>query len=111
MSLYTNYLKEIGNRKNQGLSAKPIDDAPLLNEIISNIKDKENKHRAASIDFFIYNVLPGTTSAAVVKAEFLKQIILKQQDVEEISPNFAFELLGHMKGGPSIKVLLDVALE
>ena len=41
MSLYTDYLKEIENRKNQGLSPKPIDDASLLNEIIANIKDKE----------------------------------------------------------------------
>jgi len=110
MSLYADYLKEIKNRKNQGLSPKPIDDASLLNEIIANIKDKGNKHRTASVDFFIYNVLPGTTSAAVVKADFLKKIILGQQNVEEISPKFAFELLGHMKGGPSIKVLLDIAL-
>ena len=111
MSLYTDYLKEIENRKNQGLSPKPIDGASLLNEIIANIKDKGNKHRTASVDFFIYNVLPGTTSAAGVKADFLKKIILGQENVEEISPKFAFELLGHMKGGPSIKVLLDIALE
>ena len=111
MSLYTDYLKEIENRKNQGLSPKPIDDASLLNEIIDNIKDKGNKHRTASVDFFIYNVLPGTTSAAGVKADFLKKIILGQENVEEISPKFAFELLGHMKGGPSIRVLLDIALE
>ena len=44
MSLYTDYLNEIENRKNQGLSPKPIDGA-LLNEIIANIKDKGNKHR------------------------------------------------------------------
>ena len=111
MSLYTDYLNEIENRKNQGLSPKPIDGASLLNEIIANIKDKGNKHRTASVDFFIYNVLPGTTSAAGVKADFLKKIILGQENVEEISPKFAFELLGHMKGGPSIKVLLDIALE
>ena len=111
MSLYTDYLKEIENRKNQGLSPKPIDDASLLNEIIANIKDKGNKHRTASVDFFIYNVLPGTTSAAGVKADFLKKIILGQENVEEISPKFGFELLGHMKGGPSIRVLLDIALE
>ena len=111
MSLYTDYLKEIENRKNQGLSPKPIDDASLLDEIIANIKDKGNKHRTASVDFFIYNVLPGTTSAAGVKADFLKKIILGQENVEEISPKFAFELLGHMKGGPSIRVLLDIAIE
>lgn len=111
MSLYTDYLKEIENRKNQGLSPKPIDDASLLDEIIANIKDKGNKHRTASVDFFIYNVLPGTTSAAGVKADFLKKIILGQENVEEISPKFGFELLGHMKGGPSIRVLLDIALE
>ncbi|MEC8598975.1 MAG: bifunctional aconitate hydratase 2/2-methylisocitrate dehydratase [Bacteroidota bacterium] len=111
MSLYTDYLKDIENRKNQGLSPKPIDDDSLVNEIIANIKDEGNKHRTASVDFFIYNVLPGTTSAAAVKADFLKKIILGQENVEEISPKFAFELLGHMKGGPSIKVLLDIAFE
>ena len=38
----------------------------------------------------------------------------KTHDVEatvaEITPTFAFELLSHMKGGPSIEVLLDLAL-
>jgi aconitate hydratase 2/2-methylisocitrate dehydratase len=62
------------------------------------------------LNFFIYNVLPGTTSAATVKAEFLKEIILGESKVEEITPAFALEQLSHMKGGPSIKVLLDLAL-
>ena len=51
-----------------------------------------------------------TTSAAGVKAQFLKEIILKEVVVAEISPTFAFELLSHMKGGPSVEVLLDLAL-
>ncbi|MEM7110154.1 MAG: bifunctional aconitate hydratase 2/2-methylisocitrate dehydratase, partial [Bacteroidota bacterium] len=63
-----------------------------------------------SLDFFIYNVLPGTTNAAAVKAKFLKEIILGESTVKEISPDFALEQLSHMKGGPSIKVLLDLAL-
>ena len=62
------------------------------------------------INFFVYNVLPGTTSAAVVKANFLKEIILEDEIVDEISIDFAFELLSHMKGGQSIKVLIDLAL-
>ncbi|HRB79886.1 MAG TPA: bifunctional aconitate hydratase 2/2-methylisocitrate dehydratase, partial [Niabella sp.] len=49
-------------------------------------------------------------SAAGVKAKFLKQIILREVIVEEITPAFALELLSHMKGGPSIEVLLDLAL-
>ena len=43
------------------------------------IKDIDNEHREDSLQFFIYNVLPGTTSAAVVKAKFLKEIILGNQ--------------------------------
>ena len=54
--------------------------------------------------------MPGTTSAAGVKAQFLKEIILGKSIVAEISPAFAFEQLSHMKGGPSIEVLLDMAL-
>jgi len=110
MSLYEEYLKEIEERKGQGLHPKPIDGADLLSEIISQIKDTGNPHREDSLKFFIYNTLPGTTSAAGVKAKFLKEIILGQETVEEISTEFAFEQLSHMKGGPSIEVLLDLAL-
>lgn len=110
MHRYIEYLKEIEERKGQGLHPKPIDGAELLSEVIVQIKDVANEHRKDSLNFFIYNVLPGTTSAAGVKAEFLKEIILGESIVEEISPAFAFEQLSHMKGGPSIKVLLDLAL-
>ncbi|KYH04166.1 MULTISPECIES: bifunctional aconitate hydratase 2/2-methylisocitrate dehydratase [Chryseobacterium] len=110
MSIYKDYIKEIEERKTQGLHPKPIDGAELLSEIIAQIKDSGNADRPDSLKFFIYNTLPGTTSAAGVKAKFLKEIILGESVVEEISPAFAFELLSHMKGGPSIEVLLDLAL-
>ena len=110
MSIYKNYIQEISERKTQGLKAKPIDDDQLLAEVISQIKDVNHPDRKDSIWFFIYNTLPGTTSAATVKAKFLKEIILGDSAVEEISSTFAFELLSHMKGGPSIEVLLDLAL-
>ncbi|MXS71319.1 bifunctional aconitate hydratase 2/2-methylisocitrate dehydratase [Flavobacteriaceae bacterium W22] len=110
MSIYQDYLQEIEERKIQGLHPKPIDSAELLSEIITQIKDHANENRADSLKFFIYNTLPGTTSAAGAKAKFLKEIILGESSVEEISPAFAFELLSHMKGGPSIEVLLDLAL-
>lgn len=110
MTLYTAYLEEIEARKAQGLNPKPIDDGALLAEVIDQIKDSNNPHRADSLHYFIYNTLPGTTSAAGVKADFLKEIILGDHTVPEISVEFAFELLSHMKGGPSIRVLLDLAL-
>ncbi|MBJ04435.1 MAG: bifunctional aconitate hydratase 2/2-methylisocitrate dehydratase [Flavobacteriales bacterium] len=110
MNLYYEYLEEIKERKIQNLDPKPIDSAELLNEIIAQIKDINHKHREDSLHFFIYNVLPGTTSAALVKANFLKDIILGLISVKEIVPDFAFDLLSHMKGGPSINVLLDLAL-
>ena len=110
MSAYLEYLNEIEERKGQDLDPKPIDSAELLSEVIEQIKDPSHEHRKDSLDFFIYNVLPGTTSAAVVKAKFLKDIILGEAILNEITPDFAFEQLAHMKGGPSIEVLLDVAL-
>ena len=110
MTLYASYLEEIETRKDQGLHPKPIDDGALLAEIITQIKTPDHAHRADSLNFFIYNTLPGTTSAAGVKAKFLKEIILGEAAVEEISQEFAFELLSHMKGGPSVAVLLDLAL-
>ncbi len=110
MKTYIDYIKEIEERKAQGLHPEPIDGAELLSEIISQIKDSENEHREDSLNFFIYNALPGTTSAAGVKAKFLKEIILGEVEVKEIKPEFAFEQLSHMKGGPSIEALLDLAL-
>ncbi|TDR12604.1 bifunctional aconitate hydratase 2/2-methylisocitrate dehydratase [Marinomonas communis] len=111
MSYYTDYLKEIEVRKNElGLAPKPIDGAELVSEIIEQIKDTANEHREDSLNFFIYNTLPGTTPAAVVKSAFLKDIVLGDEVVAEISPEFALEQLSHMKGGPSVAALLDVAL-
>ncbi|MBQ99762.1 MAG: bifunctional aconitate hydratase 2/2-methylisocitrate dehydratase, partial [Verrucomicrobiales bacterium] len=110
MSLYSDYIKEIEDRKDQELHPKPIDSGELVAEIIAQIKDSGNEHREDSLNFLIYNTLPGTTSAAVEKATFLKEIILGSSVIEEISPAFAFELLSHMKGGKSMEVLLDLAL-
>jgi aconitate hydratase 2/2-methylisocitrate dehydratase len=111
MSLYSEYLDEIATRKKDlGLNPKPIDSAELLSEIIAQIKDSSNEHREDSLKFFIYNTLPGTTPAAGVKAQFLKEITLGQETVAEISPEFALEQLSHMKGGPSVEALLDIAL-
>ena len=110
MALYDAYLENIETRKQQGLGAKPIDDGDLLADIIGLIKQPDNPHRTDALHHFIYNTLPGTTSAAGEKAAFLKEIILGTATVEEISTDFAFELLSHMKGGPSVEVLLDLAL-
>ncbi|MFY8069774.1 MAG: bifunctional aconitate hydratase 2/2-methylisocitrate dehydratase [Flavobacterium sp.] len=110
MNLYNEYIKEIEERKVQGLHPKPIDSAELLSEIIEQIKEVNSPNRKDCLHFFIYNTLPGTTSAAGKKAYFLKDIILGNEVMNEITPTFAFELLSHMKGGTSIEVLLDLAL-
>ncbi|WP_339668354.1 bifunctional aconitate hydratase 2/2-methylisocitrate dehydratase [Dasania marina] len=111
MSLYSEYLEEIAIRnKDLGLNPKPIDSAELLSEIIKQIKDTANEHREDSLKFFIYNTLPGTTPAAGVKAQYLKDIVLGNETIAEINAEFALEQLSHMKGGPSVKALLDIAL-
>lgn len=110
MYSYKDYISEINERKSQGLRPKPIDSGELLSEIIQQILDPNSLQKKQSLDFLIYNTLPGTTSAADEKAKFLKSIILGEFKVEEISSDFAFLLLSHMKGGPSVRVLLDLAL-
>ena len=110
MSLFKKYLLENKKRKVLDLDPKPIDEKELLDEIIEQIKIINHEHRDISLDFFVYNVLPGTTEAARSKSNFLKEIILSNIKVKEISIDFAFELLSHMKGGPSVEVLLDIAL-
>jgi aconitate hydratase 2/2-methylisocitrate dehydratase len=111
MSLYSEYLDEIATRKKElGLNPKPIDSAELLSEIIVQIKDTSNEHREDSLKFFIYNALPGTTPAAGVKAQFLNDIVVGKENIAEINAEFALEQLSHMKGGPSVKALLDIAL-
>ena len=110
MNLYLTYLDEIKSRKEQGLNPKPIEDGAIVKELVLQIKDGKNKYRDDSLKLLIYNILPGTTSAAGEKSKFLKDVILGNIVVKEILPAFALELLSHMKGGPSIKVLLDLAL-
>ena len=57
MSRYNKYLQEIKERKALNLHPKPIEDAELSNEIILNIKDKNNKNRSESLRFLIYNYI------------------------------------------------------
>ena len=110
MSVYSDYLDEIETRRQQGLNPKPIEDATLIKEIISHIEDEGSTQHKTCLEFFIYNTIPGTTSAAGEKASFLKKIILGNAKVRELPETLAFELLSHMKGGPSVDVLLDLAL-
>jgi aconitate hydratase 2/2-methylisocitrate dehydratase len=110
MNLYEEYLTEIKSRKEQGLNAKPIDNDDLAREIIAHVKSTNSAHHDQCVELLIFNMLPGTTKAANKKAEFLKQIIDGIYQIDKISVDRAFELLSHMKGGPSIKVLIDLAL-
>ena len=89
MSLYKSYLEEIEKRKEMGLSPKPIDSEALTTELIMQIKDHSHEHREDSLKYFVYNVLPGTTGAAGVKAQFLKELVSGRVVIEEISPDFA----------------------
>ena len=110
MNAYDRYLEEIEQRKEQGLHAKPIDGAELVSEIVKILLDPSSPHREDALRFFTYNTLPGTTAAAGVKARFLQQIVSGEVQVEGVDRDAAFEQLSHMKGGPSIEVLLDLAL-
>ena len=110
MNAYDRYLDEIRERREQGLHAKPIDSGELLTEVLAHIRDASSPHREDALRFFTYNTLPGTTSAAGVKAAFLGELIRGEAAVPEITTASAFEQLAHMKGGPSIAVLLDLAL-
>ena len=74
MSIYQDYLNEIEERKKQGLNPKPIDGADLITEVINLIKAGSEDGREKLVNFFIYNTIPGTTSAAVEKAKFLKAL-------------------------------------
>ena len=109
MELYEAYLQEIIERSKLGLGPKPIDQGDLLEEIINIILEPNSPNRNDAVKHFIYNTLPGTTGAASVKAKFLKKLILKNALLDEIDQKYAFELLSHMKGGPSVEVLLDLA--
>ncbi len=109
MKLYEAYLKEIIDRSKIDLGPKPIDQADLLVEIIGIILGPKSSNRDDALKHFIYNTLPGTTDAASVKAKFLKNLVLGHDTIEEIDQNLALELLSHMKGGPSVEVLLDLA--
>jgi aconitate hydratase 2/2-methylisocitrate dehydratase len=52
MNLYAAYLDEIESRKKQNLKPKPIDNGPMVEQLIKQILDKENQYRDESINFF-----------------------------------------------------------
>jgi aconitate hydratase 2/2-methylisocitrate dehydratase len=68
MNLYNEYIKEIEERKGQGLHPKPIDSADLLNEIIAQIKDTNNANRQDCLKFL----------SITLYQEQLLQLVLKQ---------------------------------
>ncbi len=70
MGLYEEYLEDIVERGKIGLNPKPIDNGGLINEIIANITEEKSKHRIKSLEFLIYNTMPGTTEAAERKSYF-----------------------------------------
>lgn len=112
MNHFENYLLQVKERANLGLHPKPIDSGELAKELIAVIKESsESPERSKALEYFTYYVLPGTTKAAKVKAYFLKNITLGKEQIPEISIDAAFEQLSHMKGGASVKVLIDLALE
>ena len=51
MNLFKEYLDEITTRKQQGLSAKPIDNGDLAREIIAHIKSIDSKYHDECVDF------------------------------------------------------------
>ena len=90
MSLYSEYLDEIAKRKKLGLSPLPIENAELTSEIIGQIKDSHCKHREESLKFFIYKNFLRTNAAAVVKSQFLKEIITGSSVIKRNFISFCF---------------------
>jgi aconitate hydratase 2/2-methylisocitrate dehydratase len=72
MSIYSDYLREIEERKGQGLHPKPIDGAELLSEIITQIKDIENADRAESLHFSF--TIPCVLHLQLVLKQFFKKL-------------------------------------
>ena len=92
MSVYKTYLEDIAKRKEKGLNPKPIDDGLLVKELVLQIIDEKNIYREDSLNFLIYNVLPGTTNAANEKSKFFLNSLLY------IYPQISrFELLSLLK--------------
>ena len=79
MSLYKDYLDQIEARKKDDLNPKPIEDAPLVSELIAQIKDLSHEHRAQSLDFFIYTFTKTTVWAEY--HEIKQDVLLKIADI------------------------------
>ena len=88
MNLYNEYIKEIEERKGQGLHPKPIDSADLLNEIIAQIKDTNNANREDCLKFL--SIIHCQNNSRRCKSKIFKRTILGQEAVAEITPTFCF---------------------
>ena len=94
---YHEKVEKLSHNSVQSDQSLSILNAEISHEIIDIIKDVNSVHRDDSLRFLVYNTLPGTTGAAGVKAQFLREIIIAETAVPGISPALAFEQLLHMK--------------
>ena len=89
MSLFDDYLSEIEKRKKQGSKAEAVGDDALTTELIGHIC-RMRPAPPCGLSGPFWSITPcGTTSAAGVKAKFLKDIISGNIEVAEISAESA----------------------
>ncbi|MFK5969071.1 MAG: bifunctional aconitate hydratase 2/2-methylisocitrate dehydratase [Candidatus Marithrix sp.] len=98
------YTQHCTERAEQGLPALPLKSQQVtdLVDLIENSDDQE------LLALLVDRVPPGVDEAAQVKANFLAKLTTGNKQCSLITPNYATELLGTMRGGYNLQPLVDL---
>ncbi|TLD95716.1 bifunctional aconitate hydratase 2/2-methylisocitrate dehydratase [Helicobacter jaachi] len=102
------YKAHVNEREKEGIPPLPLS-VPQTQSAIAMCKDNsiDESLRAFAKDLIIHRVNPGVDASAQLKAEFLGEILLKNQQSWGFSQSEAVTYLGTMLGGYNVSPLIE----
>ncbi|VFP86204.1 bifunctional aconitate hydratase 2/2-methylisocitrate dehydratase [Candidatus Erwinia haradaeae] len=99
------YHKHVAERKIQGILPKALN-AHQVTQLVKLLQDPLSEEKEFLLDLLIYRVPPGVDESSYIKALFLDSIITGHATCPLVTPEKAVKLLGTMRGGYNINILL-----
>ncbi|VFP87908.1 Aconitate hydratase B [Candidatus Erwinia haradaeae] len=99
------YHKHVAERKTQGILPKPLN-VNQVTQLVKLLQDPLSEKKEFLLNLLMYRVLPGVDETSHIKASFLESIITGHATSSCVTPEKAVKLLGTMRGGYNINILL-----
>ncbi|VFP86957.1 Aconitate hydratase B [Candidatus Erwinia haradaeae] len=99
------YRKHVTERQTQGIPPKALS-ANQVTQLVKLLQKPHSEEQEFLLDLLMHWVPPGVDKASYIKASFLDSIIKGHITVPLVTPEKAVKLLGTMRGGYNIHILL-----